>query len=736
MKKKQIFIGIIYFLICFLIWNKINYKIVIEVDSTKDDFSQLFYSKNGIFRWQESHTLPIKRGKNKLQFVATYINHLRWDPVQGGDCKLFVHEIYISKYNYKIKLNIEDLNSGTDIATIQKTRSGVLEIKTTPDAKDPILTFEKLAYKINKLATYIFYIYWIASIVFFILFILIFSFISKNYVFILSYINKINNKIINNRKIKNLYSAYALVYQNPFKIILNKNLIIFISLLLISIIYWFSVLVRYDISIDDEYAIYRTNHKVWIAQGRWANFILTQFLLPQPVLPFLTIFIFCISAIISYYILIEIFKINSKKVMLLAFPAFVAFPTWFYISEFYANISGISAGLIFTFLSFYYAEKAYCDFKLKVTTFIITLPSALMLAFAIGCYQSYLFLYLVLFLSLSVYKNLTVTTNSISDNFLRPNTFHFIVLLQGFGLYKCIDLFCMNLYGLEVFYIDGFWNPKNLIADPLNIIFQVFCYTVDFYIGSESIYSYSLFSFFLIIAIFLFQQIYLLNNKYRIISFITVLFVMLTPFLLDLIAGGIYLIPFRSYVSLPFIFTMLIILTLKTSRVFPRPFIIIVVLYFNFELLHLFSIYSATQSLSSEYDKNLCSRIYDDIVKTIPFNKKVSDYKYDFFGSHSFNSPFKKVRTSTIGSSFYEWDGGNPNRIISFMNVIGYDDIKPISKEKRKELITLYKSMNVYPCTGSISLLDDVILIKLSDRPGIPHRFDLENNQNSQAKLK
>lgn len=196
MKKKYIFIGVIYFFICFLIWNKINYKIIIDVDSTKDDFSQLFYSKNGIFRWQESDTLPIKRGKNNLQFVAPYINHLRWDPVQGGDCNLLVHGIYISKYNYKIKINIEDLNSGTDIATIERTRGGFFDIKTTPNAKDPIITFEKLAFKINKTTSYIFYMFWITVIVFFSLCFLVFIYTSKKYFLITErFIQKPNNHL-------------------------------------------------------------------------------------------------------------------------------------------------------------------------------------------------------------------------------------------------------------------------------------------------------------------------------------------------------------------------------------------------------------------------------------------------------------------------------------------------------------------------------------------------------------
>jgi len=72
------------------------------------------------------------------------------------------------------------------------------------------------------------------------------------------------------------------------------------------------------------------------------------------------------------------------------------------------------------------------------------------------------------------------------------------------------------------------------------------------------------------------------------------------------------------------------------------------------------------------------------------------------------------IKQELIGYSIFEWDWGNPYRIRSFLNIhgnnflnINHDDIE---KAKIKA-----NNMPIWPNEGSIQLMDNIIVVKLSN---------------------
>jgi hypothetical protein len=83
---------------------------------------------------------------------------------------------------------------------------------------------------------------------------------------------------------------------------------------------------------------------------------------------------------------------------------------------------------------------------------------------------------------------------------------------------------------------------------------------------------------------------------------------------------------------------------------------------------------------------------------------------------------FPRVQSSTLGASFFEWDGGSPGRIMSFMASLGYELIW-ISPQQRAALRTRINAMPSWPDQGSVRLLDGIVVVKFSDYSPGQHRI-------------
>src|SRR5690606_10508589 len=111
---------------------------------------------------------------------------------------------------------------------------------------------------------------------------------------------------------------------------------------------WLYSLTNYSISIDQELAAWRTDQRIWADQGRWLTYFLTVYVLPQPVVPFLPTLILCASLLLSYLIILAAHNLGLNWKTLLLFALYAAFPFWYFIAEFYANLLSVGVGLILT----------------------------------------------------------------------------------------------------------------------------------------------------------------------------------------------------------------------------------------------------------------------------------------------------------------------------------------------------------------------------------------------------
>src|SRR5688572_29293445 len=76
----------------------------------------------------------------------------------------------------------------------------------------------------------------------------------------------------------------------------------FLILWAIFIVFYFSELAGFSLSIDEEKALFRNDQDVWAAQDRWLIYVIERFLLPPPVMPFFPLFVFGGLASLGYIV--------------------------------------------------------------------------------------------------------------------------------------------------------------------------------------------------------------------------------------------------------------------------------------------------------------------------------------------------------------------------------------------------------------------------------------------------
>ena len=141
------------------------------------------------------------------------------------------------------------------------------------------------------------------------------------------------------------------------------------------------------------------------------------------------------------------------------------------------------------------------------------------------------------------------------------------------------------------------------------------------------------------------------------------------------------------------------------------------------QLLHLSALYAAKRTLAESHDRFLAAEIYQRIAATVPRFDRRKPCRVDFYGTKTAEiSVYPAADSSTVGSSFFDWDQGNPQRIVAYMHLIGYPNLVLINQDERPPLRVLYEEMPIWPAPGAIHLERDIALIKLGDVPGPLHR--------------
>jgi len=206
----------------------------------------------------------------------------------------------------------------------------------------------------------------------------------------------------------------------------------------------------------------------------------------------------------------------------------------------------------------------------------------------------------------------------------------------------------------------------------------------------------------------------------RLFSLIFLGAVLAIPFTLNLVSGGT--LPTRALLAAPAALWFSVLLGLDFAAPWLRRLSLAVIIVAAAQALYVFALFQAADSVARQHDEHLAAAVYARIAEARPELSFGELVQIDVFGAQPLLSPYPRVGNSTIGASVFEWDGGNPHRIASLYQVLGYRGIVPIGDVRRKQLLPVWDSMPVWPAKGSVRVEGEATLVKMGKIPGNVHQ--------------
>ncbi|CAN7157841.1 glucosyltransferase domain-containing protein [Mesorhizobium sp. LjNodule214] len=478
-----------------------------------------------------------------------------------------------------------------------------------------------------------------------------------------------------------------------------------INLFAIFAVMYFHELASFQLSIDEELAAFRTDASVWIAQGRWGAYLIETFLIPHPVMPFLAPAVFGVCCVAAYLLVMD--AIDKQELFVAeyaCFAIFCGFPTWFFIVEFYSNIAAVGIGLTAIALALWLISKK--DIPVASSHFFVAIAAG---GFAISIYQSFAPAILVLGIAVTVLKVRAGNDGSLLNDLIRT-----VVLFDGSAIvYVVGNVIFKSITSIGTEYIESFFQPGFLFQHPMVVTGRVLEAMRGAYGLGHDTYGVVLWA---VPPLLILGGWTLLKDlpRTKLLLLAAALVALLIPFGVHLITAGN--LPVRSLVGAPiavWLFAYLAV-TSRNTRISIASAILLGVTIF--QILVIQNYRQTSSYLVDKHDMLLAASIYNRLSETPGFDAKHA-YALSVFGAQPFVTNYPKPPSSTVGYSFFEWDGGNPQRIASYMKLLGYSNLNRPTLDQVDQTVARLSTMPVWPARGSLQIRNDIVLIRLGETP-------------------
>lgn len=483
----------------------------------------------------------------------------------------------------------------------------------------------------------------------------------------------------------------------------NLNVLLFI--LVIAIFTYGFELFNINLTIDEEMASALTSVDLGrLSNGRWGLFLINKLLLPFSVIPFVPLAISILFQLTSIMLIFESLAFKNNILKALIGAMFISWPGMAFMYSFSTGNYGIGFGFLCIGLSLYLFTK-----NLGLAKYWAVIPSI----FVVSVYEPLIPALLAVFI-LYLLLNWDNLGKKIIIEFIRIIMI-LIISIIGYLIISKILLLLFNLPKAN--YVSHYFDISYLFENFIWISKKLFRLIINVFMGDKSIYGLEIRSFgvlviFLGFVIFVSNLLSKRNVICKIFWILLVLAFVLLPFLGGFITKGY--IPKRSLVSIPIIVAGLSILGLtKTSK----PLFYLLVFLSSICLFQFVSSSNhlyASSYFALEEDKFLASQLVNRIE--VEKGDNIQEVKYlEMIGFLEKPSTPLISRIENIGASFFGWDEGDTKRATHFLNTLGYYELVPLPSDQRTKYVDYGKTMPDWPESGSVKVVNNVVLVKFSD---------------------
>ncbi|MEO6384465.1 MAG: glucosyltransferase domain-containing protein [Thermomonas sp.] len=461
----------------------------------------------------------------------------------------------------------------------------------------------------------------------------------------------------------------------------------------------------FGLSIDEDLATFLAdNGQTWVRQGRWGMALLTVALPNFEAIPLLSTLLFGAGLVFATWRAIGDFALTRPQAYLFA-AVHVGFPIWLHIAQFNTLAAGFGFGIAAAALGGGAAARGGASGAVT---------GALLIAFATAVYQT-LAIYAVLYIVLCVHT-VALVPGSVRGAMWRTMfarlTVAAAVWVAGLLLYWSVQKLTLALIHADMTYVGGFIQLDQLRADPRAGAWKILISMKSLLGGSNPTYL-SWGAGILFLSWLGLLPVALLSSENRhdwITQWQWVLVVAVIG--IGLFAVPVILsvasLPLRAHVILPLLAAWLAsrcaLIALPALRWAAIGYFAVVAGSIGASLFY-------TDQVVHNADAALTQRIVAKVQEAgIELGQEIP---ITLVGERAFPVGGQLQRVEVFGTSFYEQDGGNIQRVASFMRLQGTSGLVPVPLHTRPDLLPAAQMMPTWPATGSVKLVNGIVVIKL-----------------------
>lgn len=472
---------------------------------------------------------------------------------------------------------------------------------------------------------------------------------------------------------------------------------------------------NFNISIDDERHAFSSGD--FIPLGRWLFPLIQKTVWPQLVVPQAPYLIFGALISLTFCLILNISRQDELRPFhYVCFAAFVSFPVVAAQLEFAAHVIPIGVSFLCSALAVALTLNAYSH---AGRLYWLNLFAAVLLcAIAAGVYQSAILNYPVILIPIVACRTFMIDDRRYAEAF-RSYVAGFLVLAAATILYVAVAWLSITLLGRKPaaeYLSSAYLVPDQTILEaisarllefPRGMYLVIYDWWHDFGIAKY------VFAFSVIFCATCIMVRATRSWKSFVAMGLVLGAIVLAPGALILVSGSF--MPLRTFVAAPAALTMIFLLAYALSgSAILRNSITALLVLFVVQCMYIQSTQQARAWVTQRHDLLLAGALNHDILSAMD-SRPGADIKLDFHGFRASRNPYPPVPTNVTGWSYFEWDEGNPVRMVLFMNLTGFYWYQAISVEERARLQGNYADMPLWPRPGSIRVVDDVVLVKLSE---------------------
>lgn len=385
----------------------------------------------------------------------------------------------------------------------------------------------------------------------------------------------------------------------------------------------------------------------------------------------------------------------SNGAKLLFVLLFVTYPNFSFLQYFYFQSAYNFIGLLLVVIAYRLIEK---------NNILLYIPAVIFLFIGISSYQSNI----AVFLSVMM---INIILDYIDNKNIRISIMHMIkptiMLIISVLIYYIIIIFAHK--GLDGYHSD-FIGYKHGIIEGLGNAFT----NIWRVLSSNGFQGSHTANIIITVLAIVYVLYFIINYKKHkaSIKFIFLMFLwLLSIFSLNIVFGSA--LPIRAKLAVAFYPAFILLLVYYLNNKLKYLVIVLSIFIIGFHITYIVK-YQTSYYILFKQDEITANNIINKIYSKYP-EIYTGIYKINFVGVVNDINKHPLINGKDVFSaSFFSWDGGNSYRILSFLKLQGFPmDIQ--LGNITDDMMNNVKDMPVYPDNDCVKLINDTVIVKLSN---------------------